>query len=177
MARLQNHTLGYSGSQINVTLDSSPETFPLNQSLYFDFSHDTNIAAILTAFGLRQFAEDLPTNKNPGDHAFQVAHLTPFGARLDIEVIQAPKPISPNRDGYLRGKETKYIHFVLNQRTLPLGKSFPECDADRKDGWCELDKFIEVQNGMADKAQFDHACFGDYPKESFEKIKDGAPNK
>src|SRR5690349_12722495 len=55
VARLKNHTLGYSGSQINTTLDSSTETFPLNQKIYLDFSHDTNIMSILTAFGFTQF--------------------------------------------------------------------------------------------------------------------------
>jgi hypothetical protein len=175
MARLKNHTLGYSGSQINVTLDNNTETFPLNQSLYFDFSHDTNILSILTAFGLRQFAEALPANKYPGDHNMTVSHVTPFGARLDMEIIQTPKPLSPNRDGYLRGGKTKYIHFVLNQRTLPLGKSFPECDVNRRDGWCELDTFIKVQDGMAAKAKFDHACFGEYPAVKYGEVTDGAP--
>lgn len=176
MARLKNHTLGYSGSQINVTLDSSTETFPLNQSLYFDFSHDTNIISILTAFGLRQFADELPATKYPGAHNFTVSHMTPFGARMDIEIIKAPKPVSPSRDGYLDGGETKYIHFVLNQRTVPLGFSFPECDASRRDGWCELETFIKVQDTMAEKAMFDAACFGDYPSEPYGKVTDGAPN-
>lgn len=175
MARLKNHTLGYSGSQINVTLDNNTATFPLNQSLYFDFSHDTNIVSILTAFGLRQFAEELPANKYPGEHNFTISHVTPFGARLDVEIIKTPQPLSPNRDGYLRGGETKYIHFVLNQRTLPLGKSFPECDASRRDGWCELDTFIKVQDGMAVKANFDHACFGDYNPVKYGEATDGAP--
>ncbi|KJZ78314.1 hypothetical protein HIM_02352 [Hirsutella minnesotensis 3608] len=175
MARIKNHTLGYSGSQINVTLDSSTETFPLNQTLYFDFSHDTNIMSILTAFGLRQLADNLPATRNPGAHNLTIGHITPFGARLDIEIIKTPKPVSPNRDGYLRGGETKYIHFVLNQRTLPLGQSFPECDASRKDGWCDLDTFLQVQEGMPLKARFDYACFGDYPKISYGDVTDGAP--
>ncbi|KAM0564302.1 hypothetical protein ACHAPJ_000512 [Fusarium lateritium] len=175
IARLRNHTLGYSGSQINTTLDGMKETFPLNQSLYFDFSHDTNIISILTAFGMRQFAEDLPIDEYPGSHEFVVSKLTPFGARLDIEIIKAPQPVSPERDGYLDGKETKYIHFVLNQRTVPLGRSFPECDVNRKDGWCELDTFLEVQDRMTEKAQFDFACFGDYPTLPYGKITDGAP--
>ncbi|KAF4463565.1 phytase [Fusarium albosuccineum] len=175
MARLKNHTLGYSGSQINTTLDGMTETFPLNQTLYFDFSHDTNIVSILTAFGFRQFAEKLPADEYPGDHEFTVSNVTPFGARLDIEIIKAPKPVSPSRDGYLEGKETKYIHFVLNQRTLPLGKSFPECDVNRKDGWCELETFLKVQDKMADKAQFDYACFGDYPSLPYGEVTDGAP--
>ncbi|KAK7571332.1 hypothetical protein V3481_018548 [Fusarium oxysporum f. sp. vasinfectum] len=175
IARLKNHTLGYSGSQINTTLDGMKETFPLNQSLYFDFSHDKDIISILTAFGFRQFAEKLPTDKYPGDHEFTVSHITPFGARLDIEIIKAHKPISPARDRYLEGNDTKYIHFILNQRTIPLGKSFPECDDNRKDGWCELDTFLKVQEEMADKAKFDYACFGDYPSYPYGKVTDGAP--
>lgn len=175
MARLKNHTLGYSGSNINTTLDSSTETFPLNQTLYFDFSHDTNIVAILTAFGIRQFAEELPADRYPGDHAFTVSNVTPFGARLNMEIIKTPKPLSPARDGYLDGKETKYIHFVLNQRTLPLGKSFPECGPDRVDGWCELETFLKVQEKMPERAKFDYSCFGAYEKEPYGDIIDGVP--
>ncbi|KAH8180149.1 histidine phosphatase superfamily (branch 2) domain-containing protein [Sarocladium implicatum] len=175
IARLQNHTLGYSGSNINTTLDSSTETFPLNQTLYFDFSHDTNIVAVLTAFGLRQFADELPADKYPGEHAFTVSHVTPFGARLDIEIIKTPKPLSAGRDGYLEGGETKYIHFILNQRTLPLGKSFPECDPDRKDGWCELDTFLKVQEEMPERAKFDYSCYGDYEKVPYGHLTDGVP--
>jgi hypothetical protein len=174
MARLRNHTLGYSGSQINITLDSSTETFPLNQSIYFDFSHDTNIVSILTAFGFRQFSQFLDATRHPGPHNFTVSHITPFAARLDIEIIRAPKPVSSDRTGYLDGEETKYIHFLLNQRTLPLGVSFPEC-GDRVDGWCEVDVFMRVQDEMEDLARYDYACFGDYDPGKYGDVADGAP--
>lgn len=176
IARLKNHTLGYSGSNINVTLDSSTETFPLNQTLYFDFSHDTNIVAVLTAFGLRQFAEELPADKYPGDHSFTVSHVTPFGARLDMEIIKTPKPLKADREGYAEGGgETRYIHFILNQRTLPLGKSFPECDPKRKDGWCELDTFLKIQEEMPARAKFDYSCYGDYEPVPYGELTDGVP--
>ncbi|PHH63007.1 hypothetical protein CDD82_1945 [Ophiocordyceps australis] len=175
IARLKNHTLGYSGSQLNVTLDSSTKTFPLNQTLYFDFSHDTNIVSILTAFGLRQFAQKLSPTQNPGPHDFTVSHVTPFGARLDIEIIKTPQPLSANRQGYLPGNETTYVHFVLNQRTLPLGKSLPECDDSRKDGWCEFDTFLKLQEEMTPRAEFDYACFADYPIPPYEQVVDGIP--
>ena len=174
MARLRNHTLGYSGSQINTTLDSSTETFPLNQSLYFDFSHDTNIVSILTAFGFRQFSQFLDPTQHPGAHNLTVSHVTPFAARLDVEIIHAPSPLSPDRSGYQDGDETKYIHFILNQRTLPLGASFPEC-GNRVDGWCELDTFMQVQDDMEDLAQYEYACFGDYEPGGFGDVHDGAP--
>jgi Histidine phosphatase superfamily (branch 2) len=174
VARLENHTLGYSGSQINVTLDNNTETFPLNQSLYFDFSHDTNIMSILTAFGFTQFNQFLPSKKHPGPHNLTVSHLEPFGARLDIEVIKTPHPLSAKR-AYVEGNETTYIHFILNQRTLPLGFSFPECGADRLDGWCELDIFLKVQKESPELAQYDYACNGDYPAVPYGDITNGAP--
>ncbi|KUI67836.1 3-phytase A [Cytospora mali] len=165
IARLKNHTLGYSGSQINTTLDSNTETFPLNQSLYLDFSHDTNIISVLAAMGLTQFQDDPPLSPKsyPGPHNFTVSHITPFGARLDMEVIRAPKPVKADRSGYVEDEgagETKYIHFVMNQRTIPLGLSFPECDASRVDGWCELETFLKVQEEMPKLANFDETCYG-----------------
>lgn len=60
LARLHNHVLTNTDTQANLTLDNNTTTFPLNQSLYFDFSHDTNIAAVLTAFNLTQFDQFLP---------------------------------------------------------------------------------------------------------------------
>ena len=175
VARLENHTLGYSGSQINTTLDNNTVTFPLNQSLYFDFSHDTNIMSILTAFGFKQFNQYLPATTYPGPHNLTVSHLEPFAARLDIEIIKTPQPLSPNRT-YTSGSETTYVHFILNQRTLPLGISFPECGADRPDGWCELDTFLKVQRRSAALARYDYACFGNYDAVPYGEITDGAPN-
>lgn len=152
----------------------------MNQSLYFDFSHDTNIVADLAAFGLTQFADNLQPAQYPGPHNFTVSHITPFGARLDIEIIRAPKPLAADRSGYLSdenggGKETKYVHFVLNQRTIPLGLSFKECDASRADGWCELETFLKVQEEMPKLAQFERACFGNYTEYEYGIITNGAP--
>ena len=175
IARLKNETLSYSHSQINVTLDSNTDTFPLNQSLYLDFSHDTNMISVLAAFGLRQFAQFLDPAHHPGPHNFTAAHLTPFGARFDIEIIRTPLPLSPNRDEYQEGKETKYVHFMVNQRTVPLGVSLPDCDSSRVDGWCELNTFVRVQEGMTKLAKFDEACFGEYKPVEYGDIVDGAP--
>ncbi|KAI7648651.1 phosphoglycerate mutase-like protein, partial [Hortaea werneckii] len=60
LARLQHHVIDRPVAQINLTLDNNTATFPLDQTLNFDFSHDTNIMAILTAFGFTQFAPFLP---------------------------------------------------------------------------------------------------------------------
>lgn len=116
---------------------------------------------------------------HPGPHALTVSHIVPFAARLDIEVIWAPRPVKADGSGYVEtgesGGETKYVRMVLNQRTLPLGKSFPECDASRVDGWCEFETFLAVQEKMTWAARFDHACFGEYEPVPYGEIKDGAP--
>ena len=83
-ARLSNHVynLAPGATNVNRTLDSMNSTFPLNQTLYFDFSHDTNIMSILTAFGVKQFAQPLPASGPPANQQLIVSHITPFGARV-----------------------------------------------------------------------------------------------
>lgn len=74
LARLQKHTIDDPTGQLNFTLDNSSSTFPLDQSLYFDFSHDTNIMGILTAFGFTQFNALLPST-HIVEHDLVVSHL------------------------------------------------------------------------------------------------------
>ncbi len=130
--------------------------------------------SILTAFGFKQFSEFLPADHYPGPHNLTVSHLEPFGARLDIEVIKTPSPLAADRT-YTAGNATTYIHFILNQRTLPLGVSFPEC-GDRLDGWCELEIFFEVQKDKTDLANYDYSCNGNYDAVPYGSVTDGAPN-
>ena len=178
IARLENHVISEPTAQINVTLDNNTATFPLGQGLNFDFSHDTNIMGILTAFGFTQFADILPADHIPESHQLIVSHLEPFGARLDIEVIKTPYPLDGDRsngDTYTSGDPTTYVHFILNQRTLPLGVSFPACGA-RDDGWCKLQTFLEIQSTILDESMYDYACFGDYPAVPYGTLRNGVPS-
>ena len=179
LARLQNHLITEPTAQVNVTLDNNKDTFPLDQTLYFDFSHDTNIAAILTAFGLTQFAQLLPTDHIEPNRSMIVSHVTPFAARLDMEIIQTPQPLSGSRaqsDQYESGGATKYIHFILNQRTIPLGASLSAC-GQRDDGWCELNTFLDIQASSFADAMYDFSCNGEYPAHPYGEVMDGAPLK
>lgn len=159
-------------------------TFPLNQTLYFDFSHDTNIFAIITALGLRQFNQTLPTSGPPDNQQAIVSHMTPFGARLVWEIIEAPYPVLAQRptgtnasmsDYYnTTGSPTRYVHQTLSQRTIPLYKSYPECE-QRDDGWCELSTYLDILGGLLDEAEYEYSCFGDYPSAKYGEITDGVP--
>ena len=63
-----------------------------------------------------------------------VSHLQPFGARVDIEIIKAPRPVCASRSGthYEHGDPTSYIHFIINQACLrPKFFSLPPLLDDR----------------------------------------------
>jgi hypothetical protein len=177
LARMQHHTIASSHSQINTTLDNNTATFPVDQAINLDFSHDANIISILVAFGLTQFADHLPTTHIKKDREFVMSLLEPFAGRLDIEIIRAPAPVNPNRSDktvYLDGEATSYVHFILNQRTIPLGKSHEAC-GDRDDGWCEMSTFIEVMQKEIEKADYEYACFGEYEAPGYGEVRDGRP--
>lgn len=162
---MQHHVLSTPTAQINTTLDNNTLTFPINQALNLDFSHDSQIISVLVAFGLIQFADHLPTTHISSPREFIMSHLMPFAGRLDIEIIRAPAPVNPDRGNvkkvYLDGEPTSYVHFVLNQRTVPLGRSHGEC-GERDDGWCELGVFLEVMERQVERAEYEFACFGEY---------------
>ncbi|EMD59798.1 hypothetical protein COCSADRAFT_175637 [Bipolaris sorokiniana ND90Pr] len=179
LARMQHHVLTSPSAQINVTLDNNTVTFPIDQALNLDFSHDAGILSILVAFGLRQFNDKLPTTHIKHDREFILSHLQPFAGRLNIEVIRAPAPVNPKRnqdDIYLDGKPTSYVHFILNQRTIPLGKSHAEC-GQRDDGWCEMETFLKVMQKQIELADYDFACFGEYENLPYGEVTDGRPLK
>ena len=60
-----------------------------------------------------------------------------------FEIIKTPQPLKATRptnsttakmsDYYTGGSPTTYIHLLLNQRTVPLGKSYTACGS-RDDG-------------------------------------------
>jgi len=179
LARLQDHLINTAEGSLNVTLDNMTSTFPLNQSLYLDFSHDVNIASVLTAFGLTQFGEGLISNSTyQANRSMIVSHMEPFGARLDIEMIHSPHPVAANRTSsnnvYLAGNETTYLHFILNQRTIPLGASIPGC-GNRTDGWCEVNAFLAYEANALNVSNYNFACDGVYNAPYYGEITNGAP--
>jgi hypothetical protein len=158
----------------NSTLDDSATTFPLNQSLYLDFTHDTNIANVITALGLSQFSQFLLTKGPPANQQLITSHMEPFAARLVLEKIECSAPIAENRTGAVEGNATTYTHLVLNQRTIPLGLSYEKC-GNRSDGWCEYDAFLSTLQTLNDAANLTYACYGDVKSVPYGNVTNGAP--
>ena len=63
---------------------------------------------------------------------------------------------------------------MLNQRTIPLYKSYPTCGV-RDDGWCTLDTFVDVLSQQYAEAQYNFACNGNYPAVPYGTLTNGVP--
>ncbi|KAF7557336.1 hypothetical protein G7046_g6063 [Stylonectria norvegica] len=75
----------------NRTLDSSPETFPLNRTMYADFSHDNTMVTVYAALGLYNKTEQLPTKYKISPEkagGFSSAWTVPFAGRMYVEKMQ-----------------------------------------------------------------------------------------
>ena len=184
-ARLQGHlyNLPAGSTNVNTTLDEMNSTFPISQNLYMDFSHDTNIYSILTAFGMEQFSDKLSNSSITPNRNVTVSHITPFGARVVWEQITTPQPLKATRptgtnltaaDYYNPGNQTSYIHMTISQRTVPLGASYPQC-GNRDDGWCEMGTYLNILGGLLQQARYQYSCFGNYPATSWQNVTQGVP--
>jgi len=127
---VQDHT------QTNTTLDSSPATFPLNRTIYADFSHDNQMIAIYAAIGLFPQASNLdPVKPDPG-RTYVASRLVPFAGRMVTEKVECGA--------------NEYVRLFVNDERQPL----EFCGADPH-GMCSLDAFVVSQqyarnNGAGD---------------------------
>lgn len=125
LARLTNSPVR-DNTQTNRTLDSSPVTFPLNRTLYADFSHDNQMASIFATIGLFRQPEPLdPTHPDP-KRTFRASALVPFSGRMVVERLQCG--------------HTKKVRIFVQDVLQPL----EFCGGDEH-GLCTVDAFVESQ--------------------------------
>lgn len=126
LARLSSTPVNDSTST-NGTLDSDPATFPLNRTVYADFSHDNLMIPVFAAMGLFPADPLNPTSPRTQEQAWNVSTMVPFAGRMVVERLVC-------KDG------ERYVRVLVNQAVQPL--SF--CGA-KQGGVCSLDAFVESQ--------------------------------
>ena len=134
-------------TSVNMTLDSNPETFPLNRTLYADFSHDNTMVSIYTALGLFNSTSPLPSSriKSPEETSgYSASWVVPFGGRAYIEKMVCEDAPDSNEE---------YVRILLNERVVPLHG----CPVDSL-GRCQLSDFVEGLS-YARKGGDWEACF------------------
>ncbi|PWY86034.1 acid phosphatase [Aspergillus heteromorphus CBS 117.55] len=131
IARL-THSPVHDDTSSNHTLDSNPASFPLNATLYADFSHDNGITSILFALGLYNVTTPLSTTavqSTADTDGYSAAWTVPFAARVYIEMMQCEAEREP------------LVRVLVNDRVVPLHG----CQVDRL-GRCTRDDFV---NGLS----------------------------
>ncbi len=146
--RLQDGAEGmdyYPRTNINYTLDSSEETFPLGKKIYADFSHDNDMIGIFSALMLIQGEVKeplLPTDRvvKPEDWpGFSAAWTVPFGARLVVERLHCSPLSGYWKERLEQGKEIpesayQRVRVLMNDRVVNLS-------------WCQWDDDGYLGNG------------------------------
>ncbi|KAF4963403.1 hypothetical protein FSARC_8575 [Fusarium sarcochroum] len=87
----------------NRTLDSNPETFPLDRALYADFSHDNSMVSIFSALGLYNSTGKLPNHHivpAVRAHGYSSAWVVPFAARMYVEKLECGATKEQKGDEY-----------------------------------------------------------------------------
>ncbi|KIY44902.1 acid phosphatase [Fistulina hepatica ATCC 64428] len=129
-------------TQVNHTLDDSPETFPLGRGVYADFSHDNEMIAIFSAMGLFRTRAPLDPREDRGSPRWRVRDMVPFSGRMVVERLEC----SAGRNA----AAGTYVRVIVNDRVM----RFAGCPY----GICSLASFLGSQ------AYAVHDGYGDFAK-------------
>ncbi|KAK7037570.1 hypothetical protein VNI00_011062 [Paramarasmius palmivorus] len=135
---------------MNFTLDGDTRTFPVDQALYVDATHEVVVLNIITALNLTSFAEDgpLPYNHIPKKRKFKVSQLAPFATNVQFQLLSCTS------------REGPQIRVIINDGVAPL-TGIEGCPQD-EDGMCPVDTFVKAQKKLLENVDWDWACYGDW---------------
>ncbi|GJE84780.1 histidine phosphatase family protein [Phanerochaete sordida] len=146
--------------------------FPLNRSIYADFTHENLMVAVYSAMGLFNISKPLNPRKMPKDmdREWLASHMVPFSARMVVERLQcqapydaasAPEdtPANPHWSEELLADAQKhktetgtFVRIFVNDAAQPLefcnhnhAVHRPCSRWQRKHSLCTLDNFVESQ--------------------------------
>jgi len=171
VARLTHTPIAVHNSSTNATLDNDPVTFPLDQSLYVDATHEVVISYILTALNFTGFAKTgpLPADHIPKHRSWVTSQILPFATNLQFQLL------SCDASTHSSSASGPQIRAILNDGVVPL-TGVRGCPRQR-DGMCPLETFIEAQKETIRETDWDWVCRGDWDVpagEEWETV-DGSP--
>lgn len=115
----------------NRTLDSDPETFPLDRELYVDFSHDNQMIPILAALGVLH--QDQPHAMDPSrfdlHRTWVASQMVPFAGRVVVEKLSC--------NGH-----QEVVRLLVNEKITQLPEPCPRAS----NGLCSLKTFVRSQS-------------------------------
>ncbi|KAK2460651.1 hypothetical protein APHAL10511_007121 [Amanita phalloides] len=150
IARLTHTPISVHNTSTNSTLDDNPITFPLNDSLYVDATHEVVVLNIITALNLTVFAATGPPPEThiPHNRSFRVSQLAPFATNVQFQTLECASFPDPQ------------IRIIINDGVVPL-TGVGNCPKQR-DGMCPIDLFVAAQKQIIAQTDWIHDCHGDW---------------
>ncbi|KAI0652160.1 phosphoglycerate mutase-like protein [Trametes meyenii] len=166
VARLTQTPLTEFATNLNATLDGNNVTFPLNQPIYVDATHDTVISTILVALNFTTMAANgpLPIDHIPKHQTYTAQHLVPFASNLVGQVLSCPA-------SHKSHKKESFIRFLLNDGVVPL-TGIAHC-SENKDGLCAVADFVKGMKERIAEVDYEYDCFANYTVPWPDTITDG----
>lgn len=138
----------------NTTLDADPATFPLNRTIYADFTHDSPLVAVFGALGLFPTPK-LSTTRPEPDRVWRTSEIMSFSSRMVVEKLTCNHPV---RLGGRDATDT-YVRIMVNEVVQPLAF----CGAQETGAWrglCQFDAFLASQKYAQHNGEGDwEKCF------------------
>ncbi|KII93818.1 hypothetical protein PLICRDRAFT_36062 [Plicaturopsis crispa FD-325 SS-3] len=162
ISRLTKTRITDFNTTLNSTIVGSNVTFPLDQPIFVDATHDTIISAIIVAMNFTSFIGNgpLPTDHIPKNQTYFVNQIAPFGSRLVGQVLSCPASDEPT-----------HIRWILNDGVVPL-TGIKGCKAN-DDGLCELPAFISGIQERISEVDYAFDCQANYTVPDPDNIVDG----
>ncbi|EPQ60549.1 phosphoglycerate mutase-like protein [Gloeophyllum trabeum ATCC 11539] len=161
MARLTQTPIDGPFAEVNTTLTNNV-TFPLNQPIYVDATHDTIISAIVATMNFTSLAAGgpLPVDHIPANRSWITTQVSPFASNLVGQVLSCPA-----------SNVSTHIRWILNDAVMPL-TGLKGCQED-PNGLCELSAFIAGMQERMAEIDYDFDCFANYTVPTPDTIIDG----
>ncbi|KAK7060051.1 acid phosphatase [Favolaschia claudopus] len=187
-----------SASSVNASIVGSNVTFPFEQPIYVDATHDTVISAIVVAMNFTSLARTgpLPGTHIPKNRSYIVNQISPFASNMVGQVLSCPSlstssassvssaiasasstapsalpSISIPGDGSTPASPATHIRWILNDAVVPL-TGISGCTSN-PDGLCAFDTFVKGMQQRIGEVDFAFGCFGNYAVPNPNLIVDG----
>ncbi|KAF7292511.1 Acid phosphatase [Mycena kentingensis (nom. inval.)] len=182
VSRLTGERITAAAATTNTTIVGSNITFPLDQPIYVDATHDTVISAgggsfvlsglpacaadilgclVVVAMNFTSMAKTgpLPATHIPKNRSYVVNQISPFASNLVGQVLSCPAA-SDSSAGSTPTPTPTHIRWLLNDAVVPLDGIFG-CGTSSS-GLCPLDAFIAGIKQRIEEVDFELGCFGNY---------------
>ncbi|KAH7882879.1 phosphoglycerate mutase-like protein [Phlebopus sp. FC_14] len=162
ISRLTHTPIEIHNSSTNATFHASEVTWPLEDVLYVDATHEVVVLNVLTALNLTTLAASgpLPADHIPANRSFRVSDIAPFATNMQFQLLSCPALTDGDPHPPPSSDSTTHIRIILNDGPVPL-TGIKGCPHSLH-GLCPLPVFIQAQQEMIGETDWEWGCHGSW---------------